>query len=96
LPTDGEVRAFTCTTYGRIWDAQIIEAVQRINQDDRWHVPLKASGGKNSKQATTLYASDRDLFVFYVIWNQIAIRAAAARSALRRGSTLEASLGFSG
>jgi hypothetical protein len=40
--TLGEVRAFTSTSYGRIWDAQIVAAVQRINQDDRWHVPLKA------------------------------------------------------
>jgi hypothetical protein len=65
-PSDGEVRAFTSTTYGRIWDAQVVEAVQRINQDDRWHVPLKAYGGQNSKHATTLYAGDRDVFIFLV------------------------------
>jgi hypothetical protein len=65
-PADGEVRAFTSTTYGRIWDAQVVDAVQRINQDDRWHVPLKAYGGQNSKHATTLYAGDRDVFVFLV------------------------------
>jgi hypothetical protein len=62
----GAARAFTSTTYGRIWDAQVVAAVQKINQDNRWHVPLKAYDGQNSKQATTLYASDRDVFVFLV------------------------------
>jgi len=46
--------------------AQVVAAVQRINQDNRWHVPLKAYDGQNSKQATTLYTSDRDVFVFLV------------------------------
>jgi hypothetical protein len=64
--TPGEVRAFTSTSYGRIWDAQVVAAVQRINQDNRWHVPLKAYNGVNSTSATTLYASDRDVFVFLV------------------------------
>jgi hypothetical protein len=64
--TDGQVRAFTSTTYGRIWDVDVVHAVQRINQDDRWQVPLKAYDGQNSKRATTLYASDRDVFVFLV------------------------------
>jgi len=60
------VRAFTSTTYGRIWDVDVVHAVERINQDGRWQVPLKTYGGQNSKQATTLYASDRDVFVFLV------------------------------
>jgi hypothetical protein len=64
--TDGQVRAFTSTTYGRIWDIDVVRAVERINQDDRWRVPLKAYGGQNSMQATTLYASDRDVFIFLV------------------------------
>jgi hypothetical protein len=63
---DGQVRAFTSTTYGRIWDADVVHAVQKINQDDRWQVPLKAYDGVNSKRATTLYASDRDVFIFLV------------------------------
>lgn len=65
-PTDGQVRAFTSTTYGRIWDVEVVRAVQKINQDERWHVPLKAYDGANSKRATTLYASDRDIFIFLV------------------------------
>jgi hypothetical protein len=62
----GEVRAFTSPSYGRIWDSQVVDAVRHINQDDRWHVPLQAYGGINSKQATTLYPSDRDVFIFLV------------------------------
>ena len=64
--TDGQVRAFTSTTYGRIWDVDVVRAIQKINQDDRWQVPLKAYDGVNSKRATTLYASDRDVFIFLV------------------------------
>lgn len=62
----GSIRAITSTSYGRIFDSQVVAAVQHINQDDRWHVPLKAYGGQNSKRATTLYASDRDVFIFLV------------------------------
>ena len=64
--TAGQVRAFTSTTYGRIWDVDVVRAIQKINQDDRWQVPLKAYDGVNSKRATTLYASDRDVFIFLV------------------------------
>jgi hypothetical protein len=63
---DGQVRAFTSTTYGRIWDVDVVHAVQKINQDNRWQVPLKAYDGQNSKRATTLYASERDVFLFLV------------------------------
>ena len=48
---DGEVRAFTSTSYGRIWDAQVVAAVQRINQDNRWHVPLKVRRVRATKRA---------------------------------------------
>lgn len=69
-PTDaqinGELRALTSTSYGRIYDSEVVTAVERINQDGRWSVPLKAYGGKNSKLATTLYASDRDVWMFLV------------------------------
>lgn len=61
-----QLRASTGPTYGRIYDAEVARAVIRMNQDNRWSVPLKAYDGVNSKQATTLYASDRDMFVFLV------------------------------
>ena len=57
------VRAFNGINYGRIWDAQVVDAVAN-NIDERWGVPLEAYNGVNSKQATTLYASDRDVFIF--------------------------------
>ena len=62
----GDMRAITSTSYGRIYDAQVVAAVNHINQDNRWHVPLKAYNGVNSKRATTLYASDRDVYIFLV------------------------------
>ncbi len=38
----------------------VVAAVQHINQDNRWHVSLKAYNAVNSTQTTALYASDRD------------------------------------
>jgi hypothetical protein len=67
---NGLMRAITSGSYGRIYDAEVVSAVERINQDGRWTVPLKAYGGKNSKLATTLYASDRDVWLFLVDENR--------------------------
>jgi hypothetical protein len=66
----GELRGMTGPMYGRIWDQEVVEAVEHVNQDGRWHVPLQAYNGVNSKQATTLYASDRDVFLFLVDENR--------------------------
>ncbi len=81
LETDNgrvELRAVTGADYGRIYDHELIEAVQRIagdgTGDTRWKVPgvLDWSTGiynprvDISKDTTTLYASDRDVFVFLV------------------------------
>jgi hypothetical protein len=63
---NGEMRAITSTSYGRIFDTEVVTAVERVNSDGRWQVPLKAYQGKNSKLATTLYASDRDVWMFLV------------------------------
>ena len=73
-----ELRAVTGPDYGRIYDQELIEAVQRIagngTGDTRWKVPgvLDWSTGTYnprvdiSKDTTTLYASDRDVFLFLV------------------------------
>ncbi|MBY3313868.1 DUF932 domain-containing protein [Rhizobium laguerreae] len=73
-----ELRAVTGTDYGRIFDAELVEAVQRIagngTGDTRWKVPgvLDWSTGiynprvDITKDTTTLYASDRDVFLFLV------------------------------
>jgi hypothetical protein len=81
LETDNgrvELRAVTGPDYGRIYDHELVEAVQRIagngTRDTRWKVPgvLDWSTGVYNprvdvtKDTTTLYASDRDVFLFLV------------------------------
>ncbi|RWR26236.1 DUF932 domain-containing protein [Sinirhodobacter populi] len=73
-----ELRAVTGSDYGRIHDHELIEAIQKIagngTGDTRWKVPgvLDWSTGVYnpdvdiSRATTTLYASDRDVFVFLV------------------------------
>ena len=73
-----ELRAVTGPDYGRIYDHELVAAVQRIAGDGvgdtRWKVPgvLDWSTGVHNpmvdvtKDTTTLYASDRDVFLFLV------------------------------
>ncbi len=61
-----ELRAMTSCSYGRIWDQEVVEAVQKMNHDGRWVVPAASYASSHPKRATTLYASDRDVFLFLV------------------------------
>ncbi|MCT9000248.1 DUF932 domain-containing protein [Chelativorans intermedius] len=73
-----ELRAVTGPDYGRIYDHELVAAVQKIagngTGDTRWKVPGAldwSSGVYNpmvdiTKDTTTLYASDRDVFLFLV------------------------------
>jgi len=73
-----ELRAVTGPEYGRIYDHELVSAVQRIagngTGDTRWKVPgtLDWSTMRYNPHAdltqdtTTLYASDRDVFLFLV------------------------------
>lgn len=73
-----ELRAVTGPDYGRIYDYELVEAVQRIAGngmgDTRWKVSgvLDWSTGiynprvDITRDTTTLYASDRDVFLFLV------------------------------
>lgn len=73
-----ELRAVTGPDYGRIYDHELVSAVQRIagngTGDTRWKVPgvLDWSTGiynprvDVTTETTTLYASDRDVFLFLV------------------------------
>ncbi|RUW65378.1 DUF932 domain-containing protein [Mesorhizobium sp. M4B.F.Ca.ET.049.02.1.2] len=73
-----ELRAVTGPDYGRIFDSYLVEAVRKIagdgTGDTRWKTPGLldwSSGVYNpnvdvSKDTTTLYASDRDVFIFLV------------------------------
>lgn len=60
------VAAVTSPSYGRIWDNQLTEAVLNHVDLDRWKIPGASYAAKDPKRATTLYASDRDVFLFLV------------------------------
>jgi hypothetical protein len=57
------LQAVTSTTYGRIWDADCVDAVQRV---------VERTGGKFynpldwNKKPSGLYASDHDVFMFMI------------------------------
>lgn len=57
-----ECRAITSATYGRVWDSEVVTALQRLGTD--WHVPAASYSATDPLRATTLYASDRDIFIF--------------------------------
>jgi hypothetical protein len=61
-----KLRAMISVSYGRIWDSEVVSAVQKANADGRWRVPAASYATTNPKRATTLYASDRDVFIFLV------------------------------
>ncbi|TPL79718.1 DUF932 domain-containing protein [Mesorhizobium sp. B2-3-13] len=73
-----ELRAVTGPDYGRIFDHELVAAVQRIagngTGDTRWKVPGVLDWSTRvynprvdiTKDTTTLYASDRDVFLFLV------------------------------
>jgi hypothetical protein len=73
-----ELRAVTGPDYGRIWDHELVAAVMKIAGDGvgdtRWKVPGILDWGTMrhnpfvdvTKDTTTLYASDRDVFLFLV------------------------------
>ena len=73
-----ELRAVTGPDYGRIFDHELVSAVMKIAGDGvgdtRWKIPGVldwSSGVYNphvdiSRETTTLYASDRDVFLFLV------------------------------
>lgn len=73
-----ELRAVTGPDYGRIWDHELVAAVQKIagngRGETRWKVPGMIDWATLThnpyvdvtKETTTLYASDRDVFLFLV------------------------------
>lgn len=73
-----ELRAVTGPDYGRIWDHELVAAVMKIagngTCDTRWKVPGLLDWATMThnpfvdvtKDTTTLYASDRDVFLFLV------------------------------
>ena len=77
-PGDVTLRAMTSTAYGRILNSDVVTAVRRFagngTGDTRWKVPGEldwSTGrynpfGEITKRNTTLFASDRDMFLFLV------------------------------
>ena len=73
-----ELRAVTGPDYGRIWDHELVAAVMKIagngTGDTRWKVPGLLDWStmhhnpnvEITRDTTTLYASDRDVFLFLV------------------------------
>jgi hypothetical protein len=68
-------RAFTGSDYGRIYDSDLVATVQQFaGTGSRWKVPGQIDWSKGTynpyvnvtKDTTTLYASDRDVFMFLV------------------------------
>lgn len=60
------VGAITSPTYGRIWDSEVVASVLDKIDLNTWKVPGASYASKDPKRATTLYASDRDVFLFLV------------------------------
>lgn len=71
-----ELRAMTGTEYGRVHDHEIVRAVMNVIEDGgtKWKVPGVIEWGIGyynpfvdvTKATTTLFASDRDIFLFMV------------------------------
>ncbi len=59
------VRSFNAPSYGRIYDHAVVEMTQEVT-NGRWKVPSISGANGGSERATTLYASDRDCWIFLV------------------------------
>jgi hypothetical protein len=60
------VKAVTSLSYGRIYDADVSGSIIANVDLDKWKVPSASYAKHDPKRATTLYASDRDMFVCLV------------------------------
>lgn len=63
---DEELRCSTSTTYGRIWDHDVVSKVREVTAGSSWQIPASTYSQNDPRRATTLYASDRDVFIFLV------------------------------
>ena len=81
-----ELRCLVGPDYGRIYDHEVVRAVRELNADGRWRVPAASYSVQNPKRATTLYASDRDVFIFLVDdQNPVSFEADGVKRNLFRG-----------
>lgn len=71
---DFELRAVTGPDYGRIFDHEVVGAVMKIAAEGQWKIPGKLNWANGTYDpfapvtldSTTLYGSDRDVFIFMV------------------------------
>lgn len=83
---DASLRCIVGPDYGRIYDHQVVQAVLDVNEDGRWHIPAASYQAHAPLRATTLYASDRDVFIFLVDErNPITVRTPSGIRSLFRG-----------
>lgn len=72
-----ELRGITGENYGRIWDVELVQAIKNVVDagNGRWTVPTAFREANRpdiyptvdpTTETTTLYASDRDIFMFLV------------------------------
>jgi hypothetical protein len=81
-----QLRALVGPEYGRTYDHQVVEMVREVNGDGRWHIPAATYQAKDPLRATTLDASDRDVFIFLVDErNPITVQVGGEVRALFRG-----------
>ena len=75
--TKGQLRALTGSEYGRIYDWEIVAAVQEIAAATKFKIPGYITGSESgmavydpfapvTTESTTIYGSDRDVFIFLV------------------------------
>lgn len=63
--TPTQLRAANGPGYGRIWDVELVDAI-RAKIGPEWKIPAASYATQDPKRASTLYASDRDVFIFLV------------------------------
>ncbi len=61
---DRYASAFTSPSYGRIWDADVVASLMEAIENTSWHVPQSRSSQRSRNSG--LYASDHDMFAFFV------------------------------
>lgn len=62
------LQAITSTTYGRIWDADVVDCAKQIQArtNNRFFNPKAYDIGTGKSKPSGLYASDRDVFIFMI------------------------------
>lgn len=84
-PSQYKAQAVTSPTYGRIWDADVCDAVQRVvdGSGGKFHNPLAYDRVSGGTKPSGLYASDRDCFIFMIDGGSVL--EAGPRAELSRG-----------